>query len=370
MKIKKDIKFMKQTLALAVKSEGLTSPNPLVGAVLVKGNRVIGRGYHKKAGSPHAEIVAIKSAGCKTNGSTLYINLEPCNHYGKTPPCVPEIIKADIRRVVIAMQDPNPLVNGKGIKKLKSSGIDVQCEILEQEARRINEPYIKYITKKMPFVVLKWAMSLDGKTATRTGDSKWISNEASRNFTHRLRGKFDAVLIGIETLLKDNPQLTTHGLGAKEPKRIVVDTKGRIPLDCNLLKESPPVILATTDKINKNKTEDLKKRGVEVIVCEPDKDGVNLKELMVKLAKPGITSVLVEGGGTITASFLENGLADKFIAFISPMIIGGKNAISPVEGKGIEKISDAIKIRNFSTRKIGEDILIEGYINSKFKIQD
>ena len=245
---------MKEALALAMKAEGLTSPNPVVGAVLVKGNKVVGSGYHKRAGSPHAEIVAIKSAGQKTNGSTLYINLEPCNHYGRTPPCAPEVIKAGIKRVVIAMQDPNPIVNGKGIKKLKSAGIDVEVGILEQDARKINETYIKYITKKMPFVVLKWAMSVDGKIATHTGDSKWISHEASRNFTHRLRGKFDAILIGINTLLKDNPQLTTHGLGVKEPKRIVVDDRGKIPLDCNLLKtESSQVILATTNKIKKEK---------------------------------------------------------------------------------------------------------------------
>ncbi len=374
MKITKDIKFMKEALSLALKREELTSPNPLVGAVIVKGNRVIGRGLHKKAGSPHAEIIAIESAGQKAKGSTLYINLEPCTHYGRTPPCVPEIIKAGIKRVVISMKDPNPLVNGKGIGKLKVEGIDVQCGVLEENARKINEIYIKYITKRMPFIVLKWAMSLDGKIATYTGDSKWISHDASRQFTRRLRGKFDAVLIGIETLLKDNPQLTTHGLGVKEPKRIIVDSKGRIPLDCNLLKTSPlfssakqssgdkEVILVTTDKISKEKREGLKKRGVEVIVTQFEGGKVNLKNLMVELAKREITSVLVEGGGTIIASFIENGLADKFIAFISPMIIGGKNAISPVEGEGVEKIADAISIHNFSTRMIGEDIVMEGYL--------
>ncbi len=363
MKRDKDIKFMKEALALAVKAEGLTSPNPLVGAVLVKGNRVIGRGYHKKAGSPHAEIVAIKSAGEKTQGSTLYINLEPCNHYGRTPPCAPEVIKAGIKRVVIAMQDPNPIVSGRGIKKLKSAGINVQIGILEHDGRKINEAYIKYITQKMPLVVLKWAMSVDGKIATRTGDSKWISHETARNFTHRLRGRFDAVLIGINTLLKDNPQLTTHGLGIKEPKRIVVDSKGEIPLDCNLLKVAGgEVIVATTNKISGEKTEGLKKRGAEIIVTSSEKGKVNLKELMIELAKREITSVLVEGGGTIIASFVENGLADKFIAFISPIIIGGKDAISPVEGEGIKKIADAIPIRHFSVRKMEEDIVVEGYL--------
>jgi len=398
MKNKNDTKFMKEALHLALKAEGFTSPNPLVGAVVVKGNKIVGKGYHKKAGSPHAEIIAIKSAGRKANRATLYINLEPCVHYGRTPPCVPEIIKAGIKRIVIAMKDPNPLVNGKGIKKLESEGIDIQVGILEQDAEKINESYIKYITKKMPFVVLKWAMSLDGKIATRTGNSKWISHQKSRDFTHRLRGKFDAVLIGIGTLLKDNPQLTTHGLGVKEPKRIIVDAKGEIPTDCNLLKTeglpanaSPPaakragvaggqVIIATTNKINKEKKEGLKKKGAEIIIVASEnpapqnaspfmarmtasmRSGVNLKELMIELANREITSILVEGGGTINASFIENGLADKFIAFISPIIIGGKNAISPIEGKGIEKISDAIKIRDFSVRKLGEDIVVEGYI--------
>ncbi len=380
MKNQNDIKFMKEALSLAIKAEGLTSPNPLVGAILVKGNKIIGRGYHKKAGSPHAEIIAIRSAKNKTKGATLYINLEPCVHFGRTPPCAPEIIKARIKRVVIAMQDPNPLVKGKGITKLKSAGINVQTGILEQEAKSINEAYIKYITKKMPFVMLKWAMSVDGKIATYTGDSKWISHESSRDFTHKLRGKLDAVLIGIKTLLKDNPQLTTHGKGVKEPKRIIVDGKGEIPLDCNLLKtkglpanlpakvlvegdsvEGGRVIIATTNKISKEKIEGLEKRGVEIIVTRSEDGRVNLKELMIELAKQEITSIFVEGGGTIIASFIEKDLADKLIVFVSPVIIGGKNAISPVEGKGIAKIADAIKVRDFSTRKIGEDIIIEGY---------
>ncbi len=388
MKNLKDIEYMKEALALAVKAEGLTSPNPLVGAVIVKGNKIIGRGYHKRAGSKHAEILALESAGKparqpatklagnqkaggKAKGATLYINLEPCAHYGKTPPCAPQIIKAGIKKVVIAMLDPNPLVNGKGIKKLKSEGIDVQVGILEQDARKINETYIKYMTKKMPVVVLKWAMSLDGKIATRKGNSKWISGKVSREFTQKLRGKFDAVLIGIETLLKDNPQLNTHGLEIKEPKRIIIDSRGRIPLDCNLLKtkglpargwvEGGQIIIATTDKITKKKIRDLKQKGVEIMVT-PSKEGrVNLKKLMIELAKREITSILVEGGGTINASFIENALADKFVAFLSPMIIGGKNAISPIEGKGIEKIANAIRIRDLSTRKIGEDIVIEGY---------
>ena len=373
---------MKEVLPLALKAEGLASPNPLVGAVIVKGNKIVGRGYHKRAGSKHAEIIAIEAAGGKAKGATLYINLEPCVHYGRTPPCAPEVIKAGIKRVVIAMKDPNPLVNGKGIEKMKSAGIDVRTGILEQDAQKINEPYIKYITKKMPFVVLKWAMSLDGKTATFSGDSKWISHEASRQFVHRLRGKFDAVLIGIGTLLKDNPQLTTHGLGVKEPKRIIVDAKGEIPTDCNLLfplfrsakqssgdkQKGGQVILATTNKINKEKRAYLEQKGIEIIVTTYENGRVNLRELMIELANREIASVLVEGGGTITASFIENGLADKFIAFISPIIIGGKDAISPVEGEGIEKISDVVKIHNFSVRKLGEDIVVEGYINSKFKI--
>jgi diaminohydroxyphosphoribosylaminopyrimidine deaminase/5-amino-6-(5-phosphoribosylamino)uracil reductase len=363
MKNKTDIKFMKEALALAVKAEGLTSPNPLVGAVIVKGNKIVGRGYHKKAGSKHAEIIAIQSAKTKTKGATLYTNLEPCSHFGKTPPCAPEVIKAGIKRVVIAMEDPNPLVNGKGTEKLKSAGIDVRTGILEQEAKKINEIYIKYITKKMPFVALKWAMGLDGKIATRTGDSKWISGKNSRKFVHRLRGKFDAVLIGKGTLLRDNPQLTTHGLGVKEPKKIIIDENGEIPLNCNLFKlNAGSIILATTNKINQEKAMTLEQKSVEIIVCKRDKNGVNLKELMIELANREITSVLVEGGGTINASFIENGLADKLIIFMSPILIGGKDAISPLEGKGVEKVAKAVALKNCSTQKIGEDIVVEGYI--------
>ncbi|MDD5455045.1 MAG: bifunctional diaminohydroxyphosphoribosylaminopyrimidine deaminase/5-amino-6-(5-phosphoribosylamino)uracil reductase RibD, partial [Candidatus Ratteibacteria bacterium] len=255
-------------------------------------------------------------------------------------------------------------VSGKGIKKLKSEGIDVECGILEQDAGKINEAYIKYITQKIPFVVLKWAMSIDGKIATHSGDSKWISHNSSREYVYRLRGKFDAVLIGINTLLTDNPLLTTHGLGVKEPKRIIVDEEGKIPLDCNLLKtEGGQVIVAATDKISKEKIENLKEKGAEVIAVTAEEGKVNLKELMIELAKKEITSVLVEGGGTIIASFIEEKLADKLIAFLSPIIIGGKDAISPVEGKGIEKIADAIKIRDFSVRKMGEDAIIEGYFD-------
>lgn len=367
-KTARDIKFMRMALSLALKGEGFTSPNPYVGAILVKGNRVVGKGYHKRAGSPHAEIVALNSSGVKAKGSTLYVNLEPCIHYGRTPPCVPEIVKAGIKRVVIGMIDPNPLVSGKGIEKLKSEGIDTQVGILEGDAKRVNEIYIKYITKEEPFVVLKWAMSLDGKIATCTGDSRWISHESSREVVYRMRGKFDAILIGIETLIKDDPILTTHQKGRKEPKRVIIDSMGRIPLSCKLLKEveepvrGGKIILATTHHIKKEKIEELKNRRVEIIFTEEKNRQVNLKDLMKELGRRQITSLMVEGGGEVTASFLKDRLADRVLLFTSPIIIGGRDAKTPVEGEGVKKVAEAISIHRLSYRRVGEDIMIEGYI--------
>jgi len=355
---------MKRAFSLALKGKGLTSPNPLVGAVIVKGNKVAGSGYHKRAGSPHAEILALKSAGEKAKGATLYINLEPCVHYGRTPPCAPKIIKAGIKRVIIAMEDPNPKVKGKGVKLLEEAGLDVQVEVLQEEAYRINEVYRKYISKGLPFVTLKWAMSLDGKIATFKGDSRWISHQPARDLVHKLRGEHDAVMVGINTLLKDDSLLTTHGKGKKEPKRIIVDSQGRTPLQSRCLKEGEgQVILATTAKIGEEKKEHLEEAGVEVIIVASKNQRVDLRELLPELARREITSILVEGGGEIIASLLEERLADKIVCFLSPMIIGGKEATTPVEGKGAEKIAQAIDIRRVESKRIGEDLLLEGYIS-------
>jgi len=340
-------------------------PNPYVGAVLVKNNRVVGKGYHHGAGQPHAEVNAIQDAGLQAQNSTLYINLEPCAHFGRTPPCTQALIRAGVKKVVIGMRDPNPLVNGRGIAELKKAGIEVIEGILEEEARRLNEKYIKYITKKMPFVLLKSAMSLDGKIATCTGESKWISSKESRRYVRQLRSRFDAVLVGINTVLKDNPGLNTGPefklQGSKVPYKIIVDSSLRIPLRAKVLKNPGQVIVATTGKAPKSRIKKLKDSGVRVLVVKEKNGRVDLKALMKELAKLEISSVLIEGGGEINASAIESGIVDKILFFIAPRIIGGRYAKTPVEGMGIKRILDAIPLTHMTVSLCGRDVMVEGY---------
>ncbi len=372
-----DEKYMRLALRLAIKAKGRTSPNPLVGAVIVKDDIIIGEGYHKKAGEPHAEINALNMVDKKAKGATLYLSLEPCAHFGRTSPCTKRIISSGIKEVAIAMIDPNPLNCGKGIKELRKVGIEVKVGVLEKEAKKINEAYIEYITTKRPFVILKTAMSLDGKIATKTGDSRWITNELSRKYVHKLRSEVDAILVGIETVLKDDPLLTVRS--PKSPSseaellrrtgkvqsqliRVVVDSRARVSLGAKILNQEVPTIVATTKFASKRKIETLRKKGVKVLIIGERDKRVNLKELLKKLGELEITSLLVEGGGKINASFLENGLVDKVLFFIAPKIIGGEEALTPVEGEGIKKIKDAIKLKNISIKRFEGDILIEGYV--------
>jgi diaminohydroxyphosphoribosylaminopyrimidine deaminase/5-amino-6-(5-phosphoribosylamino)uracil reductase len=357
-----DEKYMNLALQLALRAKGRTSPNPLVGALVVKNNRIVGRGYHKKAGAPHAEVNALNVAGPKAHKATLYLTLEPCAHFGRTPPCTGKIISSGIRKVVVAMLDPNPLNNGKGVRELRRAGIEVEVGSLREKAKRINESYIKYITAKRPFVILKSALSLDGKIATRRGDAKWISNELSRKYVHRLRSDVDAILVGSGTIRKDNPRLTARTY-KKNPIRIVVDSKARISPAAKVLNREAPTIIATTKFASPGKIAALSKKGVRVLVVKDKDKKVDLTELLKMLGKLEITSLLVEGGGTINAAFLENGLVDKLLFFIAPQIIGGKEAPTAVEGEGIEKMSGAIKLKDITTKRFGEDILIEGYIS-------
>lgn len=353
-------KFMKNALKLAKRGRGLVSPNPLVGCVIVSNNRIAGKGYYQYFGGPHAEINALRDAGEKAVNSTMYVTLEPCCFYGKTPPCTEAIIRSGVKEVVIGMEDPNPKVNGRGIQKLKAKRIKVTTDILKKQATKLNEAYIKYVTKKVPFVILKTAMSLDGKIASVTGDSKWISSEKSRQWVHRLRSQVDGVLVGINTVLKDNPGLTAHGLG-KNPLRIVLDGEARIPLKSQLLNNQAPTLVVTAHSPGKLSV--LKRRGIRVLRINAKNGKINLKVLLRRLAKMGITSLLVEGGGETNASFLKEKLVDKVLVFIGPKIVGGRNAITPVAGNGIDKISQAIKLDKMSIKKIDEDILIEGYLN-------
>jgi diaminohydroxyphosphoribosylaminopyrimidine deaminase/5-amino-6-(5-phosphoribosylamino)uracil reductase len=359
-----DIEFMKKALSLAKWGQGRVSPNPMVGALVVKDNQVVGRGYHKRAGTEHAETLALREAGNLANGATLYVTLEPCAHYANTPPCVRDIIRAGIRRVVAAMVDPNPIVNGKGFSVLKDAGIEVEIGVLEEEVRKLNEVYIKSITTGLPFAVMKYAMTMDGKIAAHTGDSKWITSESARRFVHELRNIYDAVVVGVGTVLADNPKLTVRDLdGAfRNPVRIIVDSHLRTPLDSNVLTEPGRIIMVATEKAPIEKIKEFEARGIEILITKEHKGRVDLQELCKGFVKQRITSLLLEGGGNLNASFLEQELVDKVLCFVAPRIIGGERAITPVEGKGIGMMKDSLMLQNVSVSKIGQDVLIEGYL--------
>lgn len=347
---------MHRAIQLAKRGEGFVSPNPLVGAVFVKNGRAIAQGYHKKFGGDHAEIAAIKDAGKKRvflTGSTLYINLEPCVHFGKTPPCVSSLIKSGISRAVIAMKDPNPFVCGRGIKFLRKAGIKVVVGCLKKEAEVLNEKFIKWMKSSLPFIAMKVAMSLDGKIATRTGDSKWITSEISRKYVRHLRDKYDAILVGSGTVLKDDPFLKGF---KREPLRIVLDSHLTLPLKSKIFRDKN-VFVAMTQKAPKSKLGILEKRKIPFKIFKGEK--IPLRPLLRFLAGKNINSILVEGGSEIFGSAIDEKLVDKFYWFIAPRIIGGRNAIPAVSGKGISKIAQAMNLKNFSFKQIGSDILME-----------
>jgi diaminohydroxyphosphoribosylaminopyrimidine deaminase/5-amino-6-(5-phosphoribosylamino)uracil reductase len=357
-----DEQWMKRALRLAKAGRGRTSPNPVVGAVLVKRGKVVGEGYHARIGEAHAEMIALRQAGEKAREAILYLNLEPCTHYGRTPPCVPQVIKAGLKRAVIGMEDPNPLVNGKGIEALRKSGLDVKVGVLEKECRKINEAFCKYILKKEPFVVLKVAATLDGKIATRNGDSKWISGEASRRLVHKLRDQFDGVLVGIGTVLRDDPLLTTRLKGGREPYRIILDSRLKIPEEAKVFEHSPSeVILATTGSAPRDKIERLEKRGARVLIVDSREGRVNLRSCLSKLGEIGVMSLLVEGGSQVNGSFLDQGLIDKFLLFLSPKLMGDPQAVGIFGGRGVSNLKETVAVKEIKTRRIGEDIFVEGY---------
>lgn len=365
-------RYMKRAVELAVMGTGFTFLNPLVGAVIVKNDVIIGEGYHQKYGGPHAEINAFRDADSRGNdvsGADMYVTLEPCSHYGKTPPCAEEVIKRGISRVFIGMKDPNPLVAGRGLFMLQKAGIEVICGILENECRRINEPFIKFITKKLPFVCMKAAMTLDGKIATHTGDSKWVSNETSRKIVHQLRNKYMAIMVGSATVIADNPELTCRlPDGGRNPLRIVVDSKASCPQDSKVFQvtENKKTIIAVTNEAPDDKLERLRSAGVEVLVLPKDKNGkVDLCALINELGERKIDSVLLEGGGTLNFSALQAGIVDRAVMFVAPKIVGGKNAKTPVEGEGVEIMSDAIELNHIETQLIENDLMITGLINKK-----
>ncbi len=358
-----DEKWMKRALRLAEKGRGRTSPNPMVGAVLVKEGKVIGEGYHAKAGEDHAEIIALRQSGENTRGATLYLNLEPCTHYGKTPPCAPMVIQSGVKRVVIGMEDPNPRVKKEGVESLRRAGLEVEVGIQEKECQRLNEAFCKYILKKEPFIILKVASTLDGKIATRNGDSKWISGEASRRFVHQLRDQVDGVIVGIGTILKDDPMLTSRVKGGRDPYRIILDSRLRIPEKAKVTEISPSkTIIATTEAAPKDKIERLENKKVRILVLDSKEGRVNLKTCLSQLGEMEMMSLLVEGGSKIHGAFLDESLIDKLFLFLSPKIVGDSQALGIFGGKGVSNLKEAIALREIRTKRIGEDILIEGYV--------
>lgn len=357
--------YMQLALDLAKKGKGWTSPNPLVGAVLVKDGNIIGQGYHKLYGQPHAEVNAIASAKEDVKGATLYVTLEPCSHVGKTPPCSDLVIDKKIKRVVVGAFDPNPLVAGKGVESLRSAGIDVVTGVLKEKCLLVNEVFMKYIVTKEPFVVMKMAMSLDGKVATATGESQWISGESSRQQVHNLRHELSGIMVGVETIIRDDPKLTARSPNSKNPVRIVVDSQLRIPLTSAVLaqQDTAKTIIATTEKSASQRREVVKQMGVEVIVIKENAGRVGLQELMKILGAMGIDSILLEGGAVLNFSALEEGIVDKVQIYIAPKIIGGKKAKTAVEGVGVTSLKEAFQLNRMTTNKVGEDVLIEGYLD-------
>lgn len=354
--------YMRKALKLAKKANYRTSPNPMVGALLVKGGEIISEGYHKMAGLPHAEAEAITNSKQAVEGSTLYVTLEPCCHRNKrTPPCTDLIIRSGIKRVVIAMKDPNPEVSGKGLEILKSHGIEVKEGILEKEAKKLNEFYIKYITEKKPFVILKIAMTLDGKIATPEGESKWITSEESRRLVHKLRSQVDALLTAYGTVLADNPKFTSRIKDGRNPIRVVIDPEMKIPLNYNIYNIPPKTILvARESSLDSEKQKILMDKGVDFIIYDTDK--VDLNWLMEELGKRQIISVMIEGGSSLNAYALHHGIVDKLIIFIAPKIIGGKESYSCIGGNTYRKLKDAYEVKDIVVKRLKKDIMITGYL--------
>jgi diaminohydroxyphosphoribosylaminopyrimidine deaminase / 5-amino-6-(5-phosphoribosylamino)uracil reductase len=361
---------MHLAISLARKGIGTTSPNPMVGAVLVRGNRIVGKGYHRKAGMPHAEVVALSEAKEEAKGATLYVNLEPCVHVGRTPPCVNSIIAAGVRRVVVAMLDPNSLVNGKGVNDLKKAGIEVKVGLLEEEAKRLNEAFVVYMEKKRPFFTMKGAVSLDGKIATKTCDSKWISNEESRRYVNKLRSTVDGIMVGINTVILDNPLLIPKIARPKKyPVRIILDSKLRIPLSCDAVKTSEKykTWVFTAEDSRSDKEAKLRSMGLEVIRVPKDESGrVSPRHVCEELFRREVMHVLVEGGGEINSGLLKEGILDKIILFYAPIFIGGKGAYNLIGGKGIDFLKDAYKIDIAAVKRFKEDIYLEGYVHRNY----
>jgi diaminohydroxyphosphoribosylaminopyrimidine deaminase/5-amino-6-(5-phosphoribosylamino)uracil reductase len=367
--------YMAQALSLAKLALGQVSPNPAVGAVIVKNGEIVGQGYTQPPGSDHAEIVALKQAGREARDSVMYVTLEPCSHYGRTPPCTEAVVAAGVSEVHLAMLDANPLVCGRGKEALEMAGVKVYLGEHESEAQQTNEAYTKFITSDVPFVTAKFAMSLDGKIATKNGDSKWISGEAARKQVHNLRYNTDAIMAGINTIMVDDPQLTvrccgTGGKVRKQPLRIIVDSKGRTPLIARVFSEPGKTVLAVGRLAEPEEKTSFTEAGAELLELPSAEGWVDLEKLLKVLGERGITSVLVEGGGILLGSLFDYGLVDKVVAFIAPVIIGGQEAKTAVAGKGVDRVVDSLRLERLSVEQLGEDLMVCGYVGAKRNTSD
>lgn len=361
---------MEQALSLAKLALGQVSPNPAVGTVVVKDGVIIGQGYTQPPGSEHAEVVALRQAGEQARGSMMYVTLEPCCHYGRTPPCTQTIIAAGIGEVHLAMLDPNPLVSGRGRDELEKGGIRTYVGEHIMQAAEVNEAYIKFITSGIPFVTAKFAMSLDGKIATKSGDARWISGELARKQVHGLRYTSDAIMVGINTVLADDPRLTSRcgvkgGTARKQPLRVIVDAKARIPLTARLFGEPGSTLVAAGRRVSSEERAAFAQVGAELFELPSAEGLVDLKELLKALGEREITSVLVEGGGILLGSLFDSGLVDKVVVFIAPVIIGGSEAKTAVGGKGVDRVADSIKLKRISVERLGDDIMVSGYVEER-----
>jgi len=350
-------------LALRLARRGRTSPNPMVGAVVVKDGIIVGKGYHPRAGEPHAEVLALDAAGDRARCATLYVTLEPCCHTGRTPPCTEAIVQAGIVRVVAAMADPDPNVSGKGFARLQDAGVGVVCGVCEADAAALNEAYIKHRTTGMPLVILKSAMSLDGKIATRTGDSKWITSEPSRRYAHKIRRQVDAIVVGANTVRVDDPRLTARvGRRAYYPTRVVVTNTGEIPTDAALLSEPGEFIIAASRGANAQALRKLEQAGARILTLSDRAGRASLADLMRQLAELGHLSVLIEGGGDTAASALDERVVDKIVFCYAPKIIGGRDAVNAVGGVGAATVASAITLNRMRVRRLGDDLVVEAYV--------
>ena len=356
--------YMRRALELAKQGMGYTSPNPMVGCVIVKDGKIVAEGYHERCGEYHAERNALLRCKEDVTGAEAYVTLEPCCHHGKTPPCTEIIIERGIKKVYIGSMDSNPLVGGKGVKILQEAGIEVECGILKEECDKLNEVFFHYIEKKTPFVVMKYAMTLDGKIAAYTGDSKWVTGEAARNHVQMLRKKYSGILVGIGTVKEDNPMLNCRIQEGVNPTRIICDSHLAIAdnIECNIVKTAKDIkTIVAYAQAEEEKKKVLEHAGI-ILVQAGNKEKIALKLLLNKRGAMGIDSILVEGGGKIHGSFLEEDLVNKVYAYIAPKLVGGENAKTPVGGKGFEKMSDARMLKDIQVEQLGDDILVSGYL--------